>query len=118
MMVDLLTNLFAFYMTFGHQPYDKQMASDSARRCCLIFKSLSDQAKDLKLWKMKPKMHLFIELADYAVFEHGDPSKFWTYMDEDFMGTISKFAATRGGKRSPATIPHNVLAKYRSTVTI
>ena len=110
----LMKHLMTFYMTFGCVPFGKEVASSSAKNVCLLYSGLSKRAGDPRFWKIKPKMHLFIELAEYQVLEVGDPSKFWTYLDEDFMGVISKYAAARGGGRRASTIPTSVMDKYRA----
>ena len=43
-------------------------------------------------WRVKPKMHLFLELCQ----ENTPPNLFWTYMDEDFGGSVAKSAKLRG----------------------
>ena len=48
------------------------------------------------LWRLKPKLHLFLELAA----EHGRPALCWTYRDEDYGGTIAKLSRRRGGKKT------------------
>ncbi len=52
------------------------------------------------------------ELCEYMVYEHGDPSCYWTYKDEDFVGYIAKMASSRGGPRQAATAPKAVFARY------
>jgi hypothetical protein len=46
-----------------------------------------------KRWRVKPKLHLFLELAA----EGTSPSLCWTYRDEDFGGTCSRLSRRRGG---------------------
>lgn len=43
-------------------------------------------------WRVKPKMHLFLELCA----EGTSPSLFWCYRDEDFGGTVAKLCRMRG----------------------
>ena len=58
---------------------------------------------------------MFQELAEYQTGTSGDPSRFWAYADESFVGIIGEIAKSRGGKRAAATTPENVMAKYRSS---
>ena len=43
-------------------------------------------------WRVKPKMHLFLELCQ----ENTQPNLFWTYKDEDFGGYVAKSVKLRG----------------------
>ena len=62
---------------------------------------------------IKPKFHMFQELAEWQTDTSGDPSRFWAYADESFVGIMGKVAFSRGGKRLATTTPENVIAKYR-----
>ena len=44
---------------------DPKAAGAAARQCCLLYKALGDAAGSPELWKLKPKFHLFVELAEY-----------------------------------------------------
>ena len=61
------------------------------------------------LWRLKPKLHLCLELAA----EHGRPALCWTYRDEDFGGSVSQAARRRGGPLSPKSFSANVLDRFR-----
>ena len=112
-MNDMCKHLLSFYWTFGIQPYDAKSAAKHARNFCLLFSEFSKKSDDPQHWKIKPKMHMFIHLAENQCFESGDPSRFWCYKDEEFVGIIAKYSASRGGKRIASTIPSNVMASYR-----
>ena len=43
-------------------------------------------------WRVKPKMHLFLELCH----QETEPNLFWCYRDEDFGGTVAKSAKMKG----------------------
>ena len=70
-----------------------------------MYKILSDEYvhSGEATWKMKPKYRLMSELDEYHICESGDPSLFWTYLDEDFVGLVGKIAYNRGGKRFAST---------------
>ena len=55
---------------------------ENAIRFAGTYIALSQTSTDQKLWRVKPKMHLFLELCDGSV----EPSKIWTYRDEDLGG--------------------------------
>ena len=57
---------------------------ENAIRFAGTYIALSQTSTDQKLWRVKPKMHLFLELCDGSV----EPSKIWTYRDEDFLGGV------------------------------
>ena len=46
-------------------------------------------------WRVKPKMHLFLELCS----DGSRPALFWTYRDEDFGGSCAAWAARRTFER-------------------
>ena len=59
-------------------------------------------------WLLKPKHHLFLELAaDRAL-----PSSYWTYREESFGGSLSHMGHTKGGKTSVASMSRGVLQKF------
>ena len=117
-VADALRYLLGFYMCFGTTPFDPKEAEENCRRFLLLYKSLADEAvrNGLVMWRLKPKFHLMQELGEVQVHEFGDPSLFWAYMDEDFVGYVGKIAYSRGGTRSAQTTPRNVLQKYRIVV--
>eukprot|EP00969_Alexandrium_andersonii_P229693 10143837-Alexandrium_andersonii.AAC.1 len=52
------------------------------------------------------------ELLEYQAQELGNPSSFWNYQDEDFMGWIKDFATSRGGPVGPNTAALQTLRRY------
>ena len=58
------------------------------------------------LWKLSPKMHLFVHLCEVQAVLN--PRFFWTYGDEDLVGQIIDIAATC----HPWTLPFTVLFKW------
>ncbi len=113
-IVSMMEYLFGFYTLFGQIPFDASKASLWARRFCLIYSDLSRKSSKENLWPFKPKFHLFIHLAEKQAAEIGDPSLFWAYRDEDFVGLIGAIAMPRGGKRLGTTMPNTVVDKYRA----
>ena len=45
--------------------------------------------------------------------ETGDPSLFWCYQDEDFVGLLGKVAMSRGGKSLADTVPLRTMQRYK-----
>ena len=56
---------------------------------------------------------MMAELGVFMVHAVGEPSLFWCYLDEDFVGHIGKTAFSMGGKIVASTTPTTVLRKYR-----
>ncbi len=80
----------------------------------MIYSDFNKKATSDKFWRRKPKFHLMIHLAEKQIYESGDPSKFWSYADEDFVGLVGQVGMARGGKRIATTTPQNVMDKYRA----
>lgn len=111
-LLSMFKHLYSFYQRMGKEPFDKRHASESAKSFLLLYAQVSkDTAEDL--WKIKPKFHMMQELAEFQTESSGDPSRFWAYADESFVGAVGKIAFSRGGKRLADTTPRNVIAKYR-----
>ena len=107
--------LLDFYMLMSRE-WDGKLAKQYCRRYCVLYGSLNDDAhsRNSNLWPIKPKMHMFQELGEFLTEEVGNPSQFWAYKDEDFVGWISDFAASRGGGHVASTCPLRVCERYRA----
>ena len=46
----------------------------------------------LKMWKMSPKIHIFVHLCEWQSLEWGNPRYYWTYADEDWVGCPTEVA--------------------------
>ena len=89
----------------------RETLKDQARKFALQYVSLSAAFADSasKQWIVKPKLHLFMHLAE----EGANPSKFWCYRDEDFGGHVAKLCRRRGGLLRSATFSSNYLLRFR-----
>ena len=65
-------------------------------RLVALYTSLATDAqrKGLKLWKLQPKLHLFLHLCEVQAITHGNPRYYWTYADEDLMGIMADIASS------------------------
>ena len=63
----------------------------------------------IKLWKIKPKLHLFLELCSV---ERTRPSLCWNYRDEDFGGSVARLARRRGGLLSASAFSRNLILMW------
>lgn len=61
-----------------------------------------------KLWKVTPKLHIFVHLCEWQAPALGNPRYFWTYADEDLVGLLVDIAETC----HPNTLPMNGLFKW------
>ena len=89
--------LFDHSIAFGHQFVALESFFDD------------DASVAAKLWKVKPKLHQFLELCS----EGSRPALFWGYRDEDFGGSFSKFGRRRGGLQSCRATSLSVLRFFR-----
>ena len=79
----------------------------------MLYAALSREASanDDRYWRMKPKLHMFQELAEFQTADLGQPARFWTYQDESFVGTVAKLAMSRGGMKSVASAAKTTLLR-------
>ena len=61
-------SLLDMYMHCSCSPYDQEAVADHCRQLCLLYASLSEEAKtsgrcDL-FWRIKPKFHTMVELLE------------------------------------------------------
>lgn len=108
--------LCQFYACMGVRDFVKAAAASYCRRFLLLYSDVSKSTSE-GLWEIKPKFHMFQELAEFQTDTAGDPSRFWAYLDESFVGIIAKLGFSRGGKRSVDTTPNNLMDRYRGLAT-
>ena len=80
-----------------------------SRLFALQYVALSNAHVGTKNWKLKPKLHLWLELC----LEGGRPACFWTYRDEDYGGGVARMAHRRGARASVAALSVQVLESFR-----
>ena len=105
-----------FYMVMSVVPFDPQAGATACQRCLRLYKALRVEAEaaGINRWALKPKIHMWQELAEFQAFDLGSPRAFWNYMDEDFVGWLAKLAHSRGGPNAFATSAKRVLDRYRA----
>ena len=119
-LVKAFAALFQFYCLMG-QAWDAQAAKTSCREFLVMYRALSDESMrhrggDIRFWKVKPKFHMFAELGEYQAQALGYPSKFWAYLDEDFVGWIAGFASSMGGAFRCDSMAERTIQRYRAWV--
>ena len=117
----MMSCLLSFYQMVDLEVYPQADAARQTRKCCLFYKSLSDEAisdygTDTKRWTLSPKFHLWVELAEYQGRELGSPRLCWAYRDECFVGWASQLATSRGGANRCASSAQSLIDKYRAWV--
>ena len=80
---------------------------ENSRKFAAQFVAL-EAATPAKYWKIKPKLHLFLELC----LGEGLPSLCWTYRDEDFGGSCAHMARRRGGEVNPTATSASLLQRF------
>ena len=86
---------------------------NAGNRLALFYAKLSAHFASIgeKLFKMSPKVHLFIHLC-LTVAEagsHMNPRYFWTYADEDILGQIVDIAHTCHARTISAAVMYKWL---------
>ena len=79
-------------------------------RLAMLYSSLAKKAfeDNRKLWKVTPKLHLFVHLCEWQAVEFGNPRYYWTYPDEDLVGLLIDIAQSC----HPRTMAVNSLFKW------
>ena len=98
------------YSQLSESTFCRQTLQQSATRFALLYIALSEEAEQSgrRMFKLKPKLHLFLELA----YSDIPPSAFWTYRDEDFGGLISRLAERRGGENTARATAAAVFQRF------
>ena len=80
------------------------------RQLCHIYAGLAQQAllRGEKVWKLHPKLHLFVHLCEWQAVETLSPKSFWTYSDEDLVGLLVEVAESC----HPSTLAPSALFKW------
>ena len=95
---------------------DCEEAKQSMRMVCSCYAALSREAHEagLRLWRLVPKFHLSIHLAEYTIPMWGNPRFYWTYSDEDLVGQVIEVAQSC----HPSTMTAVALYKHMAHLSI
>ena len=96
------------YSCLSSDNFDHQVMLDSSVRFARQFVAL-EQAHGGKFFKVKPKLHLFLELASGI----NKPSTCWTYRDEDFGCSCARMSRRRGGLLNATSTSASLIARFR-----
>ena len=98
------------YRALSHESmFGTDVLREHSTKFALQYVALSDAAEDDKVWRLKPKLHLFLEVSS----EGGKPSLNWTYRDEDFGGSVARMSRRRGGLLSVPAFSANLIQRFR-----
>lgn len=103
--------LHTCYQHLSRDQFTQEAVADNAQIFAQQYNALHEYAKaqGLKRWGLKPKLHLFMELA---TFKQSSASLTWTYADEDFGGLVAGLSARRGGSNNPLSVGLALLNRY------
>lgn len=96
--------------------FDAALLDKAARKMSLLYVALEKEALAFSFnrWKVKPKLHLFLELASFLCLQrhYGNPRNFWTYNDESYGGRARFAGASKGGKNSSSASAYRLLQTW------
>jgi len=80
------------------------------RQLAVLYSQLAESAARAgeRMWKMHPKLHLFVHLCEWQSLEWGNPRYYWTYADEDLVGLLTEV----GASCHPTTLACSALFKW------
>ena len=108
-MISAAKHLNNCYKHLSSDEFNGPVLKENAIKFAGSYIALSQTSTDEKLRRVKPKMHLFLELCDGSV----EPSKIWTYRDEDFGGSVAALSRRRGGMLSVSAFSSGLLARFK-----
>ena len=82
---------------------------EHSTKFALLYCALETTATNDWSWRVKPKLHMFLELCS----EGSRPATFWTYRDEDFGGSVSRLSRRRGGPLRAKAFSSNLLQRFK-----
>jgi hypothetical protein len=90
-------HLLACYSCLSAASFDSEVIAERTRKLCLLWVALEAAAPEPRLWRVKPKLHLFQHLCEAG----SRPATCWTYRDEDFGGSMARLGSRRMGEEYP-----------------
>ena len=98
--------------------WDPDVLQTAARRFATLLIALEGSSNvaspGTRKWRVKPKLHYFMELTTHMAKTRGNPAKYWVYADESFGGKLRNMAELRGGKNSARRVAENLLLRFRA----
>ena len=112
-----MENLAVCYSCLAPGAFDAAKLATASTRMGTLYCALEKEqfrAGVLKRWKVKPKLHLFMELCHYLCLERqrGNPRNFWTYGDESHGALMRESAVARGGRNTSSSSAYRMLNMF------
>ena len=105
-----IESLHECYKALSHESiFYKDILRTEATKFAINYTALDNAFDDPKIWKTKPKIHIFVELCS----EGSRPSTFWTYRDEDFGGSVARSSRRKGGMLKVRSYSSAMLTRFR-----
>ena len=102
--IAVATSMWECLQCLSHTKQDSRQLKTSAENFALQYEALRAASPD-PLWRVMPKMHLFLELT----MQQARPEKIWTYRDEDFGGTLAKQSRMKGSWKQAKSFSQHAL---------
>ena len=96
------------YDALRSDAFKREVLAERSRKMRVLLVAL-ESAAPFPEWRVKPKLHLFQELAEMT---ETCPSDCWLYRDEDFGGSLAQLSRRRGGHNRPHTTGVGVLTRF------
>ena len=105
-----MTHLHQCYLALSSESiFANDILRENSIKFALQYVALEAAADDTKQWRIKPKLHLFLEVCA----EGSKPALFWNYRDEDYGGTVAHLSRRRGGLLSVQAFSRNLLERFK-----
>ena len=88
--------------------FHADLLREHSMRFAQSYTALNQSTDNPKIWRIKPKMHMWLELCS----EGSKPSMFWCYRDEDWGGSVARAARRRSGVLSARAFSHNLNVRF------
>jgi hypothetical protein len=116
----LFQNLLTLATLLPQETWDAAKAKAACQSFCRLYGELEKEALEngnTLAWRIKPKLHLLVELVEFQCVEGDSPSTFWTYMDESWGSTLATAGSRRGGAKWAHSTALNVIQRFRCMTT-
>ena len=98
----------------GHPEFMSSKLGRLARQHLTLYNELANHSSRYRLWdayRVYPKHHLFVHLAEQDYHTHGNPRESWNYIDEDMIGICVE--SVSDSSQNCGYIHRSAIEKYR-----
>jgi hypothetical protein len=97
------------YECLDRNNFAQPRLANSCRKFSLQLQALRVVSHDSRLWRFKPKHHMFQHLAEESL---DCPTMSWCYRDEGFGGSLAQLVRSRGGVSTPRKVSTRMLSFF------